>query len=450
MPVINRSDLDKRGILEIVSEYTTLRPSGSEYSGLCPFHEEDTPSFFVNPEKELWYCFGCNRGGTKETFVKEIGYTVISEDSPIEDIVNYWHRSLMANRKLLSELNTLGITEENVVDFNIGVITELPEGMDDSVLVDFGIANYTKFVGFLVFPYYTLRGIKGFVIKTDSGYRNSKSSDFSVKDNFFGLPQALKAIKKTNKVYVVEGIRDLMAMHNTGLTNSIAALGVQITPKQIYQLNRLCDRVIFVFDGDKAGRNGVMNVLKKYRLFPYVSVVLLPEDEDPNSLYLTNQLQDAIEPLSVSQFLYQENLSLKQAARIVAGFSSDVVALDEANNLAEVYNVPSDVVVKEINRFRPQDKKLPEPSEEEMVLTYMMDKGITPSPELFTNESIKHALAHDDIVEIYKHTFNVSYPYNIKEIVERYMYRSLADIIRNADFDPIEILVAVSVLRKLL
>jgi len=330
---------DRVDIVDVIGHHVLLRRTGQNLVGLCPFHQEKSPSFSVSPSKQMFYCFGCKAGGdvfafltkiTGATFpevLRELGDKVgiVVEESPAERLQRgQTHRLEEINRASMTwfqanlrdphigvtareYLNRRGILHSTVESFKIGMSS--PEwdglfkflsrkGFSHSEIVTAGLGSprpngtgyYDKFHGRLMFTITDLRkrvvGFGGRVLDDRMPkYLNSPDTPlFKKGQTLFAFDQAREAIVRTKTVIVVEGYFDAIALHQAGLTHTIATLGTALTAEHIQVLRRFADKVVLLFDPDAAG---VRAALRGLDLFVNsglgVKVVTLPVGEDPDT-----------------------------------------------------------------------------------------------------------------------------------------------------------------------
>jgi len=330
---------DRVDIADIVGHHVSLRRAGQNLVGLCPFHQEKSPSFSVSPSKQMFYCFGCKAGGdvfaflskvTGATFpevLRELGDKVgiAVEESPAErgqrgqahriEEMNQaaltWFQSNLRELQLGATareyLTRRGIQQSTVETFRLGVSSSDWEGLcktlarkgfsaNDSVTAGLitprtnGKGYYDKFHGRLMFTITDLRkrvvGFGGRVLGDGMPkYLNSPDTPlFKKGQTLFAFDQAREAIVRTKTVIVVEGYFDAIALHQAGLTHTVATLGTALTAEHVQALRRFAERVVLLFDPDAAG---VRAALRGLDLFVNsglsVKVVTLPVGEDPDT-----------------------------------------------------------------------------------------------------------------------------------------------------------------------
>jgi DNA primase len=330
-----RSSVD---LVDLVSEHTTLTHRGRNHLGLCPFHDEKTPSFNVNAERQFFKCFGCGKGGDVFTFVQlresvdfaealrmladraGIDIPTLSRSeratgSSRADIarVNAWAKGVFAawledgtlGADAQSYVERRGISPEMVRSFGIGlapggaaslVEAARRDGIDVALLIDAGLCKrddsgsvYETFRQRLMFPIVdSLNRCIGFGGRTladaKAKYLNTpQTALFDKSRSLYGIDQARDAISSVGEAIVVEGYTDCIACHQNGFTNAVAALGTAATDSHMALLRRYCDRVILLFDSDAAGRAAADRALAiALRRNLTVKLVSVPGDKDPS------------------------------------------------------------------------------------------------------------------------------------------------------------------------
>ncbi|PIZ92427.1 MAG: DNA primase [Candidatus Magasanikbacteria bacterium CG_4_10_14_0_2_um_filter_41_10] len=310
----------KIDVVELVGEYVQLKPSGINHKGLCPFHQEKSPSFMVNRERQSWHCFGCNKGGDIFSFVQEIeGLDFVealkmlaqkagiqltntfedkeasSQKNRIKDInakaTAFYHHVLLntdASKDAQAYLEKRGLTHETIVDWQIGFIPDqwdlltsylLKKGYSIDDLVASGLTIkkdgatagngkgfYDRFRGRIMFPIWDVHGnVVGFtgrvLVETEkSGGKYVNTPQTSVYDKsrvVFGLNKAKQDIRKKDVVVMVEGQMDVIACHQAGMKNVVATSGTALTSEQIILLKRYSSNMNMAFDADDAGIHAV-------------------------------------------------------------------------------------------------------------------------------------------------------------------------------------------------
>lgn len=356
--------LNRLDIVDVVERYVPLKKAGANYMACCPFHGEKTPSFSVSPTKQFYHCFGCGVHGTAISFVMEyqgLGFVEAVEElarsagmSVPQEAMAEKHRSaqsadlaevmLQATRYYRDELKRTpgaieylkrrGLSGEVAARFGIGYAPQGWQSLRDAFpdydaksLVQAGLViegengkRYDRFRDRIMFPIINQRGsVIGFGGRVlDQGepkYLNSPETPlFEKGQELYGLYQARKAIRDADRVLVVEGYMDVVALAQHGIEYAVATLGTATTPTHVQKLLRQSDSVVFCFDGDAAGRKAAWraleNSLGQVADGKHLSFLFLPQGEDPDS-YVRSNGKAAFEgmlgeALPLSQFLLRE------------------------------------------------------------------------------------------------------------------------------------------------
>ncbi len=328
-------------IIDIVSEQVKLKKSGSNWVGLCPFHNEKTPSFSVSPDKGLFYCFGCGVGGNVFTFLMKTRGITFSEAlkelakragvelpkgrfSPEEKrrrelkdrifqlnkLAEEFYREMLKRpegRAALDYLkNERGLSDSAIAEFRLGFAPEKWNGLVN-FLTEKGIAledaeraglvlprrdgtHYDIFRNRVIFPITDMDGnILGFggrVIKSgEPKYLNSPETPVFVKGRtFYGMEKAWKEVRKADEAFIVEGYFDLIMLYEKGIKNVLAPLGTALTEEHVHLLRGVIKRAYMLFDSDSAGMRAAERVLPLFLDSGVdVLIILLPEGDDPDT-----------------------------------------------------------------------------------------------------------------------------------------------------------------------
>ncbi len=354
--------LDAAQIVDVVSDFVTLRKRGVNYIGLCPFHDEKTGSFTVSPAKGIFKCFGCGKGGGPVHFIMEheqLDYpgalkylakkyhieVVEKELTPEEQqsqsdreamfAVNTWAQSYFTQQMNntadgraigLSYFRGRGFTDETIAKFGLGYCLDKSDAMTMAALnsgykADFiekcGLGSrrdngtwYDRFRGRVIFPVHTLSGkvvaFGGRVLKKDdktAKYVNSPESEIYHKSNeLYGIYFAKQSIVKQDRCFLVGGYTDVISMHQAGITNVVASSGTSLTPGQIRLIHRFTPNITVLYDGDAAGiKASIRGIDLLLEEGMNVKVVLLPDGEDPDSYAQNNNASDFIDFIDKNQ-----------------------------------------------------------------------------------------------------------------------------------------------------
>ncbi|MCD7976058.1 MAG: DNA primase [Tannerellaceae bacterium] len=347
-PTIDRI-LDAANIVDVVSEFVTLRRRGVNYVGLCPFHTDKSPSFYVSPAKNICKCFACGEGGTSVHFImkhEQVNYfdalrflakkyhidiqerELTDKEKQIQNdresmlIVNSWAQSYFTTQLYehvegksigLRYFSERGFREDIIRKFQLGYSLDqrdalykeaIKKGYKKEYLEKTGlIVSYEngnvndRFRGRVIFPVHGLSGkvvaFGGRTLKKDdktAKYVNSPESPVYHKSNeLYGIFFAKQAIVKADKCFLVEGYTDVISMHQAGIENVVASSGTALTQQQIRLIHRFTNQVTVLYDGDAAGikaaLRGIDLILEEGM---NVKVVLLPDGEDPDSFARKN------------------------------------------------------------------------------------------------------------------------------------------------------------------
>jgi len=342
-------------IVEIVSAYTELRRAGERHMGLCPFHEERTPSFSVDPREKLYHCFGCGVGGDVIKFVEEkegLGFPEAvealgdrygvemereSEDPRAEDsrkrrarlgellertaqfYTTYLWESKEAG-KAREYLGSRGLGEEVLRAFGVGYA---PSAWDQVLTrgqrAGFGVpelaavglvqkgkkgGHYDRFRARIMFPVRDPRGrAQGFGARalrpdTKPKYLNSPEGELYRKSRtLYGIDRARGPIAKAGRAVVVEGYTDVLAAHQAGIEQAVGVMGTAITPEQLQQLSPHTDRIVLAMDADRAGQDAMLRVIELARQKSIrLQIAPMPDGKDPADL-LTGDRADQFRAL---------------------------------------------------------------------------------------------------------------------------------------------------------
>ena len=337
---------DAANIVDVVSEFVSLRRSGANYKGLCPFHNERTPSFFVSPSRGICHCFSCGRGGTPINFIMEHEqmtyvealrwlarkYNIEIKERELTDkerqeqserdsmfIVNEWAADYFKQILLESEGgNSIGLQYFRARGFRDDIISKFHLGYDvqdrhqlsreaqaKGYQLDFllktGIcykndrSEYIdRYAGRVIFPWLSVSGkIVGFggrlLDSRTKGvaqkYVNSPDSEIYHKDQLlYGIYQAKKAISREDRVYMVEGYTDVISMHQCGIENVVANSGTALSVHQIRMLHRFTSNITLLYDGDAAGIHAALRGTDMILAEGMnIKVLVLPDGDDPDS-----------------------------------------------------------------------------------------------------------------------------------------------------------------------
>jgi DNA primase len=352
---------ERTDIARLVGQYLTLKKTGHDsLSGLCPFHQEKTPSFSVSPAKQVFYCFGCGKGGDAITFLRELEHLTYVEalerlasqagvtlryegDSPAErrkaarrlalhraneEAAALYHRMLVDGREAAdarSYLAERGIDPAAAEHFEIGFAPGYPDfllrrltDLGPEILLEAGVASRgedggvrDRFRGRITFPVHDLQGrgvgIGARILPTDprageqAKYLNTAETPIYRKNELlYNLHRARGAIAKSGEAFVVEGYTDVVALHQAGIENAVATCGTALGEEHFRLLSRFAQRAILAFDSDEAGARAAERAFGFQETYPITAVVLImPEGLDPAD-FVAKHGADAVQTAAAS------------------------------------------------------------------------------------------------------------------------------------------------------
>ncbi len=362
-------------IEEVIGDFVTLKKRGANYVGLCPFHNEKTPSFSVSPSKGIYKCFGCGKAGNVVNFViehehysypealryvaKRYGIEVEEEEVTPEMqqelderesmfalngfVTKYFRENLVTKEEGksvgLTYLKERDFRDDTIEKFEVGYTIDkwedyskhaIANGYKKEILVKTGLSIekennlIDRFRGRVIFPIHNLTGkVIGFggrilsSEKSTAKYINSPESDIYNKSRvLYGIFYARNEIVKKNLCYLVEGYTDVISLHQAGIENVVASSGTSLTPDQIKLVKRFTPNITMLFDGDPAGIKasfrGIELILEQGM---NVKVVLFPEGEDPDSYarsHRTSETEAFIKNEAVDFIKFKTNLLLDE------------------------------------------------------------------------------------------------------------------------------------------
>ncbi len=344
--------LDTAKIEEVVGDFVTLKRRGADYVACCPFHNEKTPSFHVNPSRGIYKCFGCGKGGSAVRFVMEYEHFSYvealryladkyhievqeREETPEEIAAKHRSESLMIVSEFAGKffhdqlqtpegrshgyayLRSRGIDDETIERFSLGwapsgrrTFTDaaLAAGYKEEYLVEAGLSlRYDdgtladRFRERAMFPIHSVSGrviaFSGRTLRSDGSvakYVNSPETPIYIKSRaLYGIALAKSDIVRADKCYLAEGNVDVVSMHQIGLRNTVASCGTSLTPEQIHGIHKFTENVTVMYDGDKAGIHAALRaigmILKEGM---NVRLLLFPDGDDPDSFVRKHTLAE--------------------------------------------------------------------------------------------------------------------------------------------------------------
>ena len=421
-------------IVDVVSEVVILKKTGKNYVGLCPFHSEKTPSFTVSAEKQIFYCFGCTVGGNVFSFLmkhdgisfpdaakilarrygidiptRKISQQQKQQMSQRESLLavnrqamEFFKKELLektSGKRAIEYLKKRGMSKEIIASFNLGYT---PEGWDKivkffskkkislSIVEKAGlivsrekkVGFYDRFRGRIIFPIFDLNmqviGFGGRVMDDSMPkYLNSPETPIYNKSrSLYGLHLAKIKCRESEKVYIVEGYFDLLALHQHGLLNSVATLGTSLTPDHVKILRGFIGKdgkIILVFDSDDAGVKAVMRSIGIFmRAEVDASIIVLPQGYDPDSYLFefgyesflkTDSKAKSLMSFLIDSAVKKHGLSIEGKIRVISELNEPLASISDnvarslyIKELAESINIDESVVREKIRKISVRKK----------------------------------------------------------------------------------------------
>lgn len=361
--------LERTDIVSLITDHVpSLKGAGDRFKGLCPFHDEKTPSFTVSPSKGLFFCFGCRKGGNAITFVQEMEGLPSSEAIKylagragilvryaegkkyeeelerrglLEKVADHYQQMLIKSKEAETAreyLKKRGISEEIQHRFRLGYAPDEWENIHNMVrkwkipvtdaekagLIYYSDRNgkyFDRFRGRIMFP---ITDVLGHVIafggraletgeKTAKYINSPETETFKKSNTLYGLQEAREALKATGEVIITEGYMDAIALHQFGIENTVAVLGTALTNQHLRRLKRYAEKAVVVFDSDTAGLKAALRSCQSLAQIEFNAKVLtLPEGEDPDS-YLRHHGREGWEKLVTQQSMLPFDFKMTMA-----------------------------------------------------------------------------------------------------------------------------------------
>tara|TARA_Y100000385_G_C13102122_1_gene645225 strand:- start:243 stop:2174 length:1932 start_codon:yes stop_codon:yes gene_type:complete len=400
---------------DVVNEFVSLKKRGVNLLGLCPFHNEKTPSFTVSPTKNLYKCFGCGKGGNAVSFVMEhenysfpeaIRYLAKRYGIELEEttqtneekekiqqkeslfIINEFAKKFFNNSLInsdegksvgLSYFSNRGIMSSTIEEFQLGyspmdskalINNAEKEGYNSDYLKSLGLMSkkgYDFFRSRIIFPITNLSGkiiaFGGRTLSSDKKipkYLNSSESEiYNKSKSLYGVFQAKTQIRRENNCYLVEGYTDVLSLSQNGVKNVVASSGTALTSGQLRIIKRFCSNITFLYDGDGAGQKAAMRGLP-LALDEGLDVKIVPlkESDDPDSLVQemgATAFQEYISSQNEDFIIYQAHLIKKQFDKLPIEKSGAIKdLLDSLAHLKDT--IKRSIYVKEISDILQMDE----------------------------------------------------------------------------------------------
>ena len=464
--MIDRATVDKiidaARIVDVVGEFVTLKKSGVNYKGLCPFHDDRNPSFMVSPSKNICHCFVCGKGGTPANFLmeheqitypealrwlaKKYNIEIVEKEMTDEEreaqseresmfIVNEWakdwfHDILKNDPDGIAigkqYFRSRGIRDDIIEKFQLGyapqkrdalALAAKAKGYKPEFLVKTGLCiegekgTYDRYSGRAIFPWFNVSGkvvaFGGRVLDSRTKgvaqkYVNSPDSDIYHKEReLYGIYQAKKAIVKEDRVFMVEGYTDVIAMHQAGIENVVANSGTALSTYQIHMLHRFTNNITLLYDGDEAGIHAAMrgtDMLLEDGM--NIKVLLLPDGDDPDSFarkHSTEELKRYIEENQTDFITFKSRLTVENVtdpvkrSEAIGGIVKSISVIPDQilrstylTDFAHRINMKEQTLIAEMNKYIRSLTPSPSPSGEGSGQTQGQNEGQTQGQGLST------------------------------------------------------------------
>lgn len=394
--------LDTADIVEVVSDFVHLKRRGANYIGLCPFHNERTPSFSVSKSKGICKCFSCGKGGSPVNFLMELEQLSFNEALRYlarkynieiqEHEMSEQEREEQSARESMLAVNDFamhhfeqtmtdtddgrdigqayfrqrGINDAMISRFHLGYALEkrddlyrtaIAKGFNEKYLIDTGLCYKTdrgdvrdRFYGRVIYPVFTVSGkvvaFGGRTLRTDkevAKYVNSPESLIYRKSHeLYGLYQAKQAIVRKDKCILVEGYMDVISMHQSGIENVVASSGTSLTEGQIRLIHRFTDNVTVIYDSDPAGIKASLRGIDLLLAEGLnIKVLLLPEGDDPDSFSQSHTSSEVEEYIAA----HEEDFISFKTRILLDGLQNDPVARSKAiqNIVMSISMIPDQI-----------------------------------------------------------------------------------------------------------
>lgn len=385
-------------IVNVVGKYVKLKQTGKNYVGLCPFHNEKTPSFVVSPDIQRYKCFGCSESGdifnflqkienidfpeALEKLAKEAGVELkkqegFSKYKVLEEInykaTRYYYNQLKENKEATDYLEKRGFNKESIKNFGIGYAPRKPElrkyllrtkNYSQRQLLDSGLFTLKdkvikdKFYDRIMFPIRSTRGkVLGFTGRVLPGndwgpkYMNSPETPiFHKKENLFGQYESRQEIRKKDLAILCEGSTDVVSAHQHGIKNIVAPLGTGLTKEQLEKLSKTTKNILFLFDSDKAGQDALIRgfkVASELGLVPYAASPEPYKDIDEllqkETKLMKRKITNKAEAFSfiITTYLENKNLNRLEDVNRVKNFIGPLLSSVGDKTLVNLYKKKS-------------------------------------------------------------------------------------------------------------
>ncbi len=412
---------DKTDIVDVISKYVSLTKKGKNYFGVCPFHDDHSPSMSVSPDKQIYTCFSCGTSGNVFTFVADyehisfieavkllgdkLGYNLnnsISKknqniDYDIYDIALKFYQNTIntvSGKKALDYLLKRDIDIETIKKFEIG-LSPMKSSLTDILiqkkynldkLINLGISNNNSndlFINRIMFPIHDINGrvvaFSGRIYnyKDSSKYINTKETDIFKKGSIlYNYHRAKEMLRKNSKILIMEGFMDVIRCSMVGINNCVATMGTALTKEHVSLIRKLSDNVVLCFDGDLAGEEATIsaaNMLEKNGIIP--RIIRLEDNLDPDEYIKQNgvkkfeyKIETAENLLDFRMKMLKQNKNLSDIRDIsiyvddsikeVSKLSDEIMVELTLKKMANEFSIEYDTLYHKYIKFKESNKKI--------------------------------------------------------------------------------------------
>ena len=472
--------LDQTDIVDVVGRRVQLNKKGSNYWGVCPFHDDHKPSMAVNQDKQFYYCFVCQASGNSinflrdyenldftdavETLASSLGLEIPYEKTEIQDENDYsildeavkvFEAKLKESKNAINYLKSRNISGITAKKFQLGfsddswdsLYSSFEKRFEQKVMASSGLfleknkKNYDRFRNRVIFPIRNIKGqniaFGGRVIDPDDEpkYLNSPETKLFNKSNeLYGLYEARKETKKMDSMIVVEGYMDVIALHEKGIKNAVATLGTAVTSNHLSKLMRYSNNIFFAFDGDLAGEKAawkaLQNVLPIIREDTRIKFVFFEAGDDPDSYVNKHGEKGFIELINNGQTLSEFFFSkVKKVDDINSLEGRSKIASYASQFIRTINNVPlREAFISETSKIceipveklvsKPNQPK-PKPSSAEVKVEQSSNTKQIASIYLIIHSVLTdRSLTQDPIFDEIKDDSSISYLKELREVID--------------------------------
>ena len=465
--------LDQTDIVDVIGRRVQLNKKGSNYWGICPFHDDHDPSMAVNQDKQFYYCFVCQASGNSINFLREyenldftdavetlassLGLEIPYEKTSVnladqndylilDEAVKVFETQLKESKTAINYLKSRNISGITAKKFQLGfsddswdsLYSAFKKRFEQKVMASSGLfleknkKNYDRFRNRVIFP---IRNIKGQNIAFGGRVMNSPETKLFNKSNeLYGLYEARKETKKMDSMIVVEGYMDVIALHEKGIKNAVATLGTAVTSNHLSKLMRYSNNIFFAFDGDLAGEKAawkaLQNVLPIIREDTRIKFVFFEAGDDPDSYVNKHKEKGFIELINngqtLSEFFFSkvkkvDDINSLEGRSKIASYASELirtinnVPLREAfiSETSKICEIPIEKLISKPNQPKPK------PSSAEVKVEQSSNTKQIASIYLIIHSVLTdRSLTQDPIFDEIKDDSSISFLKELREVIE--------------------------------